>query len=162
MYRVLALFIPPTSNNSPIGDLYLAETDGTANGVPLTASNVKGVIPLSRDSAGTLIDQGGDYASDNFSHLGLYTVPAGKTAYLIDGYFFTGKNSDVTLSGRVRLEGGFWFNRSPSELYQSAVNQMFSTRLALPENTDLEYRAIAGNANTTVNFQVQFLLLDNV
>jgi len=162
MYRVLSAFIPPTSNNGPLGDLYLAEADATVNGVPLTASNVKGLIPLSRSSAGTLIDQGTDYASDNFTHLGVYTVPAGKTAYLIDGYFFAGKNTDVTVSGRVRLQGGQWFNRSPSELYQSAANQMFSTRLPLPENTDLEYRAIAGNVNTTVNFQLQLLLLDNV
>ena len=162
VYRVLAAFIPPTSNNGPVGDLYLAQADGTVNGVPLTASNVKGLIPLSRNSAGALIDQSTDYASDNFTHLGTYTVPAGKTAYLVDSFFFAGKNADVTISGRVRLKGGVWFNRTPSELYQSAANFSFSTRLPLPENTDLEYRAIAGNVNTTVNFQVQLLLLDNV
>ena len=161
MFRVLTVFTAPTSANHPVGDIYLAETDTLTAGVPNTATKIKALIPLARTSAGVTIDSGTDFASDNFSHLGLYTVPAGKTAYLIAGFTFVGKNSDVTFSGRVRLQGGHWFNRSPSELYQAPGPQGFEVRLPIGEKTDIEWRCIAGSVGTTVNFQVQFVLVDN-
>lgn len=161
MFRVHTAFTAPTSNNTPLGDVYIAETDTLTAGEPNTASKVKSMIKLARDAAGTIIDTGTDFASDNFSHNGFYTVPAGKTLYAYYAVVFIGKNDDVTFSGRIRLFGGHWWNRSPSELYQNSPVQEFQTRLAIPEKTDLEWRAIAGTAGAAVNFQLQLLIVDN-
>ena len=152
MFRVFnAVVIGPTS---PVGDLYIAETDTLSLGVPVTTTKVKGKIPLSGIDAGT------GFASDNISHNGLYTVPAGKTFHGLEVRGFAGKNQDLVFSGRVRQFGGVWLNRSPSPLYQSAVVQEFSNRLPIPEKTDLEFRAIASNVWSKFQFQFQFILVD--
>lgn len=161
-FRVHNLFTSPASSATPVGDVYLAESDTLTGGVPNTASKIKSMIKLARDATGAIIDTGTDFASDNFSHNGFYTVPAGKTAYAYYAVVFIGKNDDVTLSGRIRLQpGGVWWNRSPSELYQNAPVQEFQTRLGIPEKTDLEWRCIAGTAGAAINFQLQLLLVDN-
>lgn len=161
MFRVHNAFTAQTSNNIPNGDVYIAESDTLTAGVPNTASKVKSMIRRARDTSENVIDVGTDFASDNFSHNGFYTVPAGKTAYAYYAVVYIGKNDDVTLSGRVRSEGGIWWNRSPSELYQNAPAQEFQTRLGIPEKTDLEWRCIAGSAGAAINFQLQFILVDN-
>lgn len=153
MFRVFSATV--ISGTSPVGDLYIAETDTLTAGVPDTANKIKAKIPLSG------VDTGTDFASDNITHNGLYTVPAGKTFYALSVQAFVEKNIDVTFSGRFRLEGGSWINRSPSPLYQASVVQEFNQRLALPEKADLEFRAIAGNPGSKLQFQFQFLLVDN-
>lgn len=159
MLRVHAILIG--GSTSPVGDLYLAETDSLTAGAPNTVSKIKGNVPLARDTSGAIIDSGTDFASDNFSHLGIYTVPAGKTAYLIYGITQLGKNFDITIGGRVRSFGGVWFNRFPNELYQNTTAIEFRVPLAVPEKTDLEWRVIAGSAGSSISFQVQFILVDN-
>jgi len=161
MFRVHSFFTASTSANTPVGDVYLAESDTLTAGVPDTSTKIKAVVSLTRNSAGTPIDTGTVYASDNFSHLGIFTVPAGKTLfglYLVD---YLGKNDDATITGVVRPFGGHWLSRSPTELYQSPSTQLFSTRTALPEKTDLEFRVIAGSAGASINIQFQFILVDN-
>lgn len=162
MFRVHNVFTSPASPATPLGDVYLAESDTLTGGEPDTPSKVKSMIRLARDTNEAIIDSGTDFASDNFSHNGFYTVPAGKTAYAYYAVVFIGKNDDVAFSGRIRLQpGGVWWNRSPSELYQNAPVQEFQTRLGIPEKTDLEWRVIAGSPNSAINFQLQLILVDN-
>ena len=154
MYRVYNAFV--IGSSSPVGDIYIAESTTLSGGVPTTNAPIKSKIPLS-----TIVGEAAEFASDNFSHNGFYTVPAGKTLHLV--YFTTSirKNEDAIISGRVRLEGGVWFNRSPTPLYQSPTVQEFNTRLPIAEKTDLEWRVIAGSAGTQIQFQLQFVLVDN-
>ena len=154
MYRVFNAFV--TGSTSPVGDVYISESTALTAGVPTDETKNKAKIPLSN-----IVGDAAEFASDNFSHNGIYTVPADKTLHLI---YFTGsigKNQDATISGRVRTNGGVWFNRSPTPLYQTATVQEFKTRLSIVEKSDLEFRVIAGNINTNIQFQVQFVLVDN-
>jgi hypothetical protein len=154
MFRVHAAVV--TGSTSPIGNVYIAETDTLSGGVPDTPDLIKAIIPLS-----TISGEPADFVSDNISHLGFCTVPAGKTLYFV--YFTTSirKGEDGTISGRGRAQGGVWVNRSPTPLYQSPTVQEFQTRLGIPEKTDLEWRIISGSAGSKIHFQVQFLLVDN-
>lgn len=153
MFRVFnAVVVSPTS---PVGDLYIAESTTLAGGVPTTNAPIKAKIPLSG------VDVGTGFASDNISHNGVYTVPAGKTFHGLEVRGFAGKNQDLTFSGRVRPFGGSWLNRSPSPLYQSVAVQEFNNRLPILEKTDVEFRAIATNPATIFQFQFQFVLVDN-
>ena len=153
MFRVFNAVV--ISSTSPVGDLYVAETDTLTGGVPDVITKVKAKIALSG------VDVGTGFASDNISHNGIYTVPAGKTFHGLEVRGFAGKNQDLTFSGRVRPFGGSWLNRSPSPLYQSVAVQEFNNRLPIFEKTDLEFRAIATNPATIFQFQFQFVLVDN-
>lgn len=154
MFRVHAALV--IGSTTPVGDIYIAETDTLTSGVPDTISKVKAKIPLSG-----IAGDPAEFASDNFSHSGFYTVPAGKTFHFIYLTASTAKNQDVVIGGRVRVDGGVWFNRSPTPIYQSAAVQEFQTRLPLAEKTDLEFRAIAGSSGSSLQFQLQFVLVDN-
>ena len=152
MFRVEVATV--ISATSPVGTLYIAETGSLTGGVPDTASTIKAIIPLSS------IDTGSPFASDNISHNGLATIPAGHDWYALSVQAYVEKNIDVTFSGRFRPFGGSWINRSPSPLYQSTAYQPFNQRLKLPEKTDFEARAIAGNTGSTLQFQFQFLQVE--
>jgi len=150
-YRVeVATVVGP---NSPLGDLYIAESDTLTGGVPDDLDKVKTKIPLSGLDAGT------PFASDHISHNGFATIPAGHTWYALSVQAYVEKNIDVIFSGRFRPIGGQWINRSPSPLYQNDAYQPFNQYLALPEKADFEARAIAGTGSGGSNFQFQFQFL---
>lgn len=144
-----------SNGTSPVGNLYLAESDTLTAGVPDTATKVQGLVPLSGFDTGT------DFASDNVIHNGVITVPAGKTLHLINIQTNTGKNQDVEFSGRVRVENGIWTNRNPIPLYQRTVDLIFNIPIPFPERTDIEFRGIAGSPNSFGSLQTHYLLVDN-
>lgn len=142
---------------SPIGDLYIAESDTLTGGVPNTASKIKSKIPLSG------VDVGTGFASDHITHNGFATVPAGHKWYALSVQAYVNKNVDLTFSGRFRAENGVWINRSPSPLYQNIAYQPFNQYLQLPAKADFEGRAIAGagSAGSSFQFQFQFLQVED-
>lgn len=144
------------------GEVYVAEADTLTNGEPDTPSSVKALIPLSMDLLGNVISTGTDLASDHITHSGLYTVPAGYTMNILDIYSGTAKNDDVRIGARIRLLGGPWLNRNPAFVYQTTIRVVFDGILQLPEKTDFEVRAIAGNDNSFVQFHATFVLEKNL
>lgn len=144
-------------STAPVGTLYIAETDTLTGGIPDTADKIKAIVPLSATDAGT------PFASDNISHNGFATIPAGHTWYALSAQVYVEKNIDVVFSGRFRAPNGVWYNRSPSPLYQDDAYQPFNQYLALPEKADFEARAIAGagSSGSTIQFQFQFLQVAN-
>lgn len=145
------------SSTTPVGDIYLAESDTLTAGVPDTASKIKGKIPLSG------IDIGTEYASDNSSHNGFVTVPAKKTLFGLRALITTGKDENISIGGRVKLGSATapWLNRAEVPIYQSLFNFPFDIRSPLPAMSELQFRAIAGSANSLAQFQVQYLLIDD-
>ncbi len=151
-----------TSAVSPVGDLYIAEADTLTGGVPDTPDRIQGKVPRAMLTDGTFIDAGTPYASDNVIHNGVITVPAGKTLHLINIQVNTGKNQDVTFSGRVRRDGTEVFtNRNPIPLYQRTVDLIFNIPLPFPERTDIEFRGIAGSPDSFGAIQTHYILVDN-
>jgi hypothetical protein len=155
MFRVAVATV--FSATSPVGDLYIAESTSLTSGVPNDLTKAHAKIPLS----GIAGDVGGDFASDNISHNGFATVPAGTTWYALSVQGNVEKNIDLTFSGRFRPNGGSWINRSPSPLYQASVLQPFNQRLPLPAKADLEIRAVAGSEGSTLQFQFQFIQVED-
>jgi len=153
MFRVFVAVV--AGSTSPVGDLYIAESDTLTAGVPDTATKIKSQIAL------TGLDSGTEFASHNITHNGFLTVPAGKTLYSLSLSTFVEKNADITFGGRVKLFGGSWINRSPSPLYQEFATLAFDTRLSLAQKTELEFRVIAGNPGSSFQFQFQYMLVDN-
>ena len=148
-----------TGSTSPIGDLYIAISGPLTAGVPNTLSDVKAKIPLGTDTAGAgPIDATTDYASDNISHNGLYTVEAGKRLIVPRIITGTDKNDNIKISGRGRLFGGSWLNRNPIPLYQANSPTDFNPPLVITEKSDIEFRAIAGTAGSHAQVNMQFII----
>ena len=150
-----------TGSTTPVGDLYLAETDTLTGGVPDTASKIRAIIPLSVTEAGAASGAGTDFASDNISHLGRVTVPAGKQMLIYTIIVGTNKNDNVKIQGRVRFFGGPWLNRNPIPAYQSNVPVVFNPPLLLPEKTSLQFMATGGSVDSNAQVQAFFILRDN-
>ena len=150
-----------TGSTSPIGDVYIAETDTLTGGVPDTATKIKAKIALSTDTINGVIDTGTRFASSNITHLGLYTVPLGKTMRIVRILSTSGKDDNVKLGGKVKLFGGVWLDRNPNAIYQSTSFIDFDPALSLPEKADLEFTAIAGSVNSLSQAQAFFILDDN-
>ena len=157
LFRVFVSLV----GNEPglVGDVYIAEADTLTGGVPDTPSKIKNMIPRSTNAQGAIIDGGTvDFDSDNISHLGLYTVPAGYTMKVIDIYPGTVKNDDLKIGARVKLLGGPWLNRNPVNAYQSQFRVNFQALIVLPEKAEFEVRAVSGSDNSSAQFQVIFIL----
>ena len=157
-FRIFTVVV--TGSTSPLGGVYIAETDTLTAGVPNTASKVKAKIALSTDKDNVVIDGGTDFASSNITHLGLYTVPAGKRMTLTKIVAGAGKNDDIKLDGKIRLLGGVWLDRNPVSLYQTNQVLPFEPPLVLAEKTDIEFTAIAGSVNSLAQVQALFILED--
>lgn len=139
---------------SPIGDLYIAEADTLTGGVPDTASKIKAKIPLSNLDSGL-------YASDNISHNGFRTVPAGKTLIGIEISDSTKKNQDIEIDFRIKPFGGVYLSLGINWLYQSLAVLPFPVRFTAPEKSEVEFRALSGAVNDSVDLQLEFILIDN-
>lgn len=157
-FRVYVVSV--SGSTSPVGDLYIAETDTLTSGVPDTATKIKAKIPLTVDMAGAPMNTGTAYASDNISHLGLYTVPAGKRMAVYTIISSTEKNDNLRLTGRLRPFGGVWLSRNPVPVYQNNVKIRFEPPIMIPEKADLEFRALAGSAGGESQVQTFFVLED--
>lgn len=159
MFRVFTIFVGGTK--PPVGTIFLAEADTLTNGEPDTPAKVKGTIPLATNSVGTVIDTGTEYASDNFSHLGVYTVPDGKVLRTNDIFVGCAKNDNVKIGGRIRTSPtGVWLNRNPTLVYQGNARVQFILPLNLPPRTDLEFRAVSGNDGGSAHIELKFVLED--
>ena len=159
-FRVHTFFV--SGNITPVGDLYLSELGADTGGVPDDATKIKAMIPLSTDTNGAVVDSGTIYASDNFSHMGMITVPAGKIMVVVRIILGTGKDDNIKIGGRVRPPGGAfkWFNRNPVPVYQSNVVLEFNPPIVTPEKFDLEFMSIAGSPDSLSQVQVFFALED--
>ena len=159
-FRVHVFLVSGTK--TPVGELYLSEASALTGGIPDDATKIKAKIPLSTDTNGNIVDGGTIYASDNFSHLGLVTVPAGKIMLVTRIILGTRKDDDVKIGGRIRPPGGVfkWFNRNPVPVYQSNVVLEFNPPIVLPEKNDLDFMAIGGSPESLAQVQVLYVLED--
>jgi hypothetical protein len=96
--------------------------------------------------------------------MALYTVPAGKTAYLIQGTSTCAANADATVDMFVRYFGQDSFRIGHTLEVAGVGGQytyQFGVPLPIPEKSDLDIRADvrANNARITAAFDI--LLVDN-
>ena len=95
------------------------------------------------------------------SLMGLYTIPAGKTGYLLCGDASISKGGDGQLGMYVRefSDGGFRIGHI-AELYQNSYRYDFPVPLRIPEKSDIDVRFTTVNNNFQVTCAFDLILVD--
>jgi hypothetical protein len=132
------------SSQSAAGDIYIGTGTITA-GVPATVYNL---IKFNYNDTVT----------------GHYTVPAGHTAYLVQGLFSTGQPSGSTqVQGRLLTAGPDGIRRTAAltTLNNGVADYAFEFPIAIPEKTDVEATAVASANNNACSSMFILVLIKN-
>lgn len=120
-----------------------------------TETNV-GKVQVSRDS--TLVTEiGADFGQTLQC---FYTVPAGKTAYLMNVSASVSKNQVVDLFFYQRPYNGAWRVATTMSLNQTNQTLEFPVPIKFDEKTDIDVR-VRGSSNATVSCDFTLILVDN-
>lgn len=76
--------------------------------------------------------------------MAVYTVPAGRYAYLVKYDISVSKNTDATVQLRVREEGGAWQVKSQAGTYASSFEYTFAVPLQILPKSDIQIQAKSG------------------
>ena len=124
------------------------------------ANNDGDITARVTSASGTIVAQiDTDYAQ---TLMAVYTVPAGKTAYLTALDTSVQKNKDAQVRLFQRPTGEAFRIAHMAETFESSYRYDFTIPLKFPEKTDLEVRASeveSNNTRVTANFDL--LLVDN-
>lgn len=89
-----------------------------------------------------------------------YTIPAGKTGYMLNIQSSASKNQETTLALFVRPFGGAFRAQLTQALYQNNQQLDFPVPLRFTEKSDIDLRT-TGSANATVSSDFSIILVDN-
>ena len=90
----------------------------------------------------------------------LYTIPAGKTGYMLNIQASASKNQETILSLFARPFGGAFRSQIVMALYQNNQQLDFPVPLKFTEKTDIDLR-VNGSANATIASDFTIILVDN-
>jgi hypothetical protein len=90
-----------------------------------------------------------------------YTVPAGYTAYMLNGTANIGKGNDGFGKFKYRLYGGSFQTAITFLLFQSTFDFEFAAPLALPEKSDLDVTMLASVSGTASSCAYSLILIQN-
>jgi hypothetical protein len=96
--------------------------------------------------------------------MAVYTVPAGKTAYLTKGTATCAANADATIDMMVRYGGVGAFRIGHTAEIAGVGGQYtyeFAVPLQMPEKTDIDMRAHVRSNNARVTAAFDLILIDN-
>jgi len=134
------------SGASPLGDMYIAEADTLALGVPDTPAKVHGYMV---QGSGT-------------THKAAYTVPVNRTMYIGRILLGTRRGEDAVYHFHVKGETfPDFIEASNFPIYQSTIFAAFSPPFPIAEKTDIEFVATTVTNNTEVTANVGYILVDN-
>lgn len=94
----------------------------------------------------------------------IYTVPAGKTAYITGGLFSIGQGKDCVFKGKFRnctMDNCSFSNKFTIELFENALQADFKTPLAVPEKTDIIITAKNGATTVSASASWGMIIIDN-
>ena len=95
------------------------------------------------------------------TEMALYTVPAGKTAYMTTIDASTLKNESITVRMMVREYGGVFRCRHVFQASTGQYNHEFTIPKGIPEKTDIDLRALASSNNISGYASFELILVDN-
>jgi hypothetical protein len=101
-------------------------------------------------------------AGEGQGQMAQYTVPAGYTAYLLNGSANIGKGNDGFGKFKYRIYGGSFQTAITFLLFQSTFDYTFDAPLALPEKTDLDVTLLASVSGTAAGCAYSLILIQNV
>lgn len=117
------------------------------------ASNNAGVVTITADSSTIGLIEIGIGQTLN----GIYTVPAGHTAYILTGDFSVQKGEDAQVRFFIRPFGQGFRIAHIGEVFESTYRYDFIVPVAMAEKTDLDVRAAlieTNNTRCTTNFSM--------
>ena len=144
------------SADASVGTIYLWDspsgncTEHTA-GVPTVNSTVKAFIGI------TL---GGGTISDEHHLSTVFSVPAGKDAYIVFGKTTVSATKALELTLWVRKFGGVFLQTHHIDIKDNNYDYFFKLPGHLDEKTDVEVRATADSANTEVSAHYDIIAVD--
>ena len=100
-------------------------------------------------------------AAHQQTEMALYTVPAGKTAYMTTIDASTLKNESITVRMMIREYGGVFRCRHVFQASTGQYNHEFTIPKGIPEKTDIDLRALASNNNISGYASFELILVDN-
>ena len=105
-------------------------------------------------------------ASNNRSALGVYTVPAGKTGYLLDLSISQSNNSASSIAGVLWATDGqsLIFRRRDSfggHSQSGGTSRVYRAPMSFAEKTDIRIDAVCGATNNEVHLLFNLLIVDN-
>jgi len=121
-----------------------------------TSANV-GAVTITR--AGTTVAQ--INATVGQTIMGVYTVPAGHTAYLTQGVMTIMQGGDATGTFYYRLPGDRFTIGHRFEVASSEYLYQFTCPFAVPEKSDLDVRASVRTNNSLVTTAFDMILIKN-
>lgn len=93
--------------------------------------------------------------------MSIYTVPAGKSAYLFNLDCTTLKNEEITVRVKTRLFGKVFRTQHIFQVTGVHYNHTFTSPLYYPEKTDIELRVKGGNSGVSAFAHFDLILVDN-
>jgi len=93
--------------------------------------------------------------------MSLYTVPAGKSAYLFNLDATTLKNEEITIVLKSRLFGKVFRTQHLFQVAGVHYSHTFTSPLYFPEKTDIELRAKAGSSGVDTYAHFDMIIVDN-
>ena len=128
----------------------------------------EGDISITSSDTSTVLAQigvdgtGSNAAGRGQTFMALYTVPAGKTAYLTQWTVGCGKqNTDAVATFLARPEGGAWNAKDIITVSATTYAKDYKIPLQFTEKTDIEIRAYSTTNNSLVSSTFNLLLIDN-
>jgi hypothetical protein len=101
---------------------------------------------------------------DNQTLMAVWTVPAGYTAYILNGTLSVGTaNGNQYVTGRLvsRQFGGVFRTQTKVDVSNNLINYPFESPLAFPEKTDIEARAVSSGTNNAVSATFTIIYIKN-
>ena len=122
------------------------------------ATNNAGVVTITADSSTIGLIEIGIGQTLN----GIYTVPAGHTAYILTGDFSVQKGEDAQVRFFIRPFGQGFRIAHIGEVFESTYRYDFTVPVAMPEKTDLDIHAsLVETNNTRVSTNFSMILVKN-
>lgn len=98
---------------------------------------------------------------NNQTLMAIYTIPAWKTWYLLSWKAATWKGRDATIKFKARPLWWVFNVKHVAYLVENSYDYTFNPPLTIPEKTDIQVTAIAGQASTSVSAVFDIILIDN-
>ena len=128
----------------------------------------EGTISITSSDTSTVLAQigidgtGSNAAGRGQTFMALYTVPAGKTAYLTQWTVGCGKqNTDTVSTLLARPQSGAWNAKDIITVSATTYAKDYKIPLQFTEKTDIEVRAYSTTNNSLVSSTFNLLLIDN-
>ena len=128
----------------------------------------EGTISITSSDTSTVLAQigvdgtGSNAAGRGQTFMALYTVPAGKTAYLTQWTVGCGKqNTDAVATFLAKPEGSAWNAKDIITVSATTYAKDYKIPLQFTEKTDIEVRAYSTTNNSLVSSTFNLILIDN-